>query len=171
MVGTAALVRVHRPELQGLRAVAVTLVVVYHVWFGRVSGGVDVFFVVSGFLITTLLVREHDRTGRVDLLGFWTRRARRLLPALLVLVLSVILLARLVVQTSPRHRQAQRTEGGHQLARPMPVAATVRARAALITPPAERRLEFLLQQLLDERAHLRAHRFFQGIEPLAAGER
>ena len=49
---TGSLARVHRPELQGLRAVAVTLVVVYHVWFGRVSGGVDVFFVVSGFLLT-----------------------------------------------------------------------------------------------------------------------
>ena len=51
---TGSLARVHRPELQGLRAVAVTLVVVYHVWFGRVSGGVDVFFVVSGFLLTAL---------------------------------------------------------------------------------------------------------------------
>jgi len=58
--------------------------------------GVDVFFVISGFLITTLLVREHQRDGRIDLRGFWTRRARRLLPALLVLVPSVILIARLV---------------------------------------------------------------------------
>ena len=56
---TGSLARVHRPELQGLRAVAVTLVVVYHVWFGRVSGGVDVFFVVSGFLLTGQLARDR----------------------------------------------------------------------------------------------------------------
>ena len=57
--------------------------------------GVDVFFVVSGFLITTLLVRERARTGTVDLPGFWTRRARRLLPALLLCVPASVLLARL----------------------------------------------------------------------------
>ena len=57
--------------------------------------GVDVFFVVSGFLITTLLVRERTATGRLDLPGFWSRRARRLLPALLVCVPAAVLLARL----------------------------------------------------------------------------
>jgi len=78
--------------LDGLRAVAVTLVVVYHlfpVWWMRGGFiGVDVFFVISGFLITSLLLREHDDTGRVALGAFWRRRARRLLPALL-LVLTV----------------------------------------------------------------------------------
>jgi hypothetical protein len=63
---------------------------VYHLFPGWVlhSGfvGVDVFFVISGFLITSLLLREHDRTGRIALLAFWTRRARRLLPALAVVV-------------------------------------------------------------------------------------
>jgi hypothetical protein len=76
--------------LDGLRALAVVLVVVYHLFPGWVlhSGfvGVDVFFVISGFLITSLLLREHDRTGRIALLAFWTRRARRLLPALAVVV-------------------------------------------------------------------------------------
>ncbi|GAA4059209.1 hypothetical protein GCM10023065_06040 [Microbacterium laevaniformans] len=76
--------------LDGLRALAVVLVVVYHLFPGWVlhSGfvGVDVFFVISGFLITALLLREHDRTGRIALLAFWTRRARRLLPALAVVV-------------------------------------------------------------------------------------
>src|SRR5690606_39805395 len=51
----------HRPEIQGLRAVAVLLVVAYHVWFGRVSGGVDVFLMLTGFLITGSLVRAVER--------------------------------------------------------------------------------------------------------------
>ncbi len=78
--------------LDGLRAVAVALVVVYHLfpgwWMRGGFVGVDVFFVISGFLITSLLLREHDETGRVALGAFWRRRARRLLPALL-LVLTV----------------------------------------------------------------------------------
>ena len=87
------------PGLDGLRATAIVAVLLFHLdprWLPGGFLGVDVFFVISGFLITTLLVREHAREGRVDLRGFWTRRARRLLPALLVLVPSVILLARLV---------------------------------------------------------------------------
>jgi peptidoglycan/LPS O-acetylase OafA/YrhL len=76
--------------LDGLRAVAVLLVVVYHLFpasFLR-SGfvGVDVFFVISGFLITSLLLRERVATGRIALRAFWTRRARRLLPALALVV-------------------------------------------------------------------------------------
>lgn len=76
--------------LDGLRAVAVLLVVVYHLfpaWLLH-SGfvGVDVFFVISGFLITSLLLRERAATGRIGLRGFWTRRARRLLPALALVV-------------------------------------------------------------------------------------
>ena len=70
-------------EIQGLRAVAVLLVVVYHLWPHRLSGGyvgVDVFFVVSGFLITSHLYRDVLRNGRIDLLKFWARRIRRLLP-------------------------------------------------------------------------------------------
>ena len=51
--------------------------------------GVDVFFVLSGFLITSLLLDELGRTGRIDFAGFWIRRARRLLPALVVMVLAV----------------------------------------------------------------------------------
>ena len=87
---TGSLARVHRPELQGLRAVAVTLVVVYHVWFGRVSGGVDVFFVVSGFLLTGQLVRDADR-GPLALGRRWRRMLVRLLPcAVVVLVTTVV---------------------------------------------------------------------------------
>ena len=82
-----------------------------------------------------------------------------------------LLLAGLVGQPCTRHRERQRTERGHQLAPPVPVATTVRAGDALVTSPAERGLQLLLQQLLDERAHLTAHRVLQRIEPIAAGER
>ena len=83
------------PHLQGLRAVAVLLVVVYHFYPGRVSGGyigVDIFFVISGYLITGQLARELARTGRIALPAFWAKRARRLLPAsILVLVFATIM--------------------------------------------------------------------------------
>jgi peptidoglycan/LPS O-acetylase OafA/YrhL len=72
------------PHVQGLRAVAVILVVLYHFWPGRLSGGyigVDIFFVISGFLITGQLARELERTGRIALPAFWAKRVRRLLPA------------------------------------------------------------------------------------------
>ncbi|WJL94608.1 acyltransferase family protein [Microbacterium sp. ET2] len=76
--------------LDGMRAVAVALVVIYHLFPVMLPGGfigVDVFFVISGFLITSLLLREHARNGRIALVGFWRRRARRLLPALALVVL------------------------------------------------------------------------------------
>ncbi|HET8928471.1 MAG TPA: acyltransferase family protein [Microbacterium sp.] len=76
--------------LDGLRAIAVSLVVIYHLfpqwWLHGGFIGVDVFFVISGFLITTLLLNENDKTGTIRLVPFWQRRARRLLPALAVLV-------------------------------------------------------------------------------------
>jgi peptidoglycan/LPS O-acetylase OafA/YrhL/lysophospholipase L1-like esterase len=80
------------PALDGVRAVAVALVLVDHGGIPGVAGGflgVDLFFVLSGFLITSLLLDEHSRTGWIGLAGFWTRRARRLLPALVVMVLAV----------------------------------------------------------------------------------
>ena len=73
-----------RPDIEGLRALAVGLVVVLHVGVTAVSGGyvgVDVFFVISGFLITSLLIDEIRGTKRVSILGFYARRARRILPA------------------------------------------------------------------------------------------
>ena len=91
--GREALARPHRPGrlagLDGLRALAIVAVLVFHLdpsWLPGGFLGVDVFFVVSGFLITTLLVRERATTGAIDLPGFWARRARRLLPALLLCV-------------------------------------------------------------------------------------
>lgn len=91
--------RGHLAGLDGLRAVAIVSVVVFHLdpsWLPGGFLGVDVFFVISGFLITTLLVQERRSTGGVDLRGFWTRRARRLLPALAVVVPASILIARTV---------------------------------------------------------------------------
>ena len=85
-----------RPDIQGLRALAVLLVIVAHSGFGTVSGGfvgVDVFFVISGFLITSLLMREAARTGRISLLGFYARRARRILPAASVVAVATVVAA------------------------------------------------------------------------------
>jgi peptidoglycan/LPS O-acetylase OafA/YrhL len=76
--------RKFRPDVEGLRAVAILLVVLYHAHAGLAPGGyvgVDVFFVISGFLITGQLVRELRTDGRISLLAFYARRARRILPA------------------------------------------------------------------------------------------
>jgi peptidoglycan/LPS O-acetylase OafA/YrhL len=77
------------PEIQALRAGAVTLVVLYHAFPALLPGGyigVDVFFVISGFLITRQLIAEAERTGTISLSRFWARRARRLLPAALLVL-------------------------------------------------------------------------------------
>jgi peptidoglycan/LPS O-acetylase OafA/YrhL len=83
-----------RPDIEGLRAVAILLVVAFHVGIPALQGGfigVDVFFVISGYLIIGLLVREVENTGRLNFLGFYARRARRLLPAsALTLIVTVI---------------------------------------------------------------------------------
>ncbi len=84
------------PHVQGLRAIAVLAVVLYHFWPGRFPGGyvgVDIFFVISGFLITSHLMRELTATGTVRLGQFWARRARRLLPASLLVLLFCALVA------------------------------------------------------------------------------
>ena len=95
--------RKFRPELQGLRALAVLLVVVYHVWFDRISGGVDLFFFVSGFLITGQLFRASMR-GRIEFRPFWGRIFKRLFPAALT-VLAASMVAALV--WLPEHRWVQ----------------------------------------------------------------
>jgi peptidoglycan/LPS O-acetylase OafA/YrhL len=86
-----------RRDIQGLRAVAILLVVLYHSNVPGVTGGyvgVDVFFVISGFLITGQLVREHERNGYIELGSFYARRMRRLLPAAVLVVLTTVLVAR-----------------------------------------------------------------------------
>ncbi|MDN4480437.1 acyltransferase family protein [Demequina muriae] len=82
-----------RRDIEGLRAVAVGLVLAYHAGLPLISGGfvgVDVFFVISGFLITSLLLREIETTGRVHMASFWARRVRRLLPAATVVLLATV---------------------------------------------------------------------------------
>jgi peptidoglycan/LPS O-acetylase OafA/YrhL len=82
----------YRPALDGLRAVAVLAVIAYHLGYRWLPGGfigVDIFFVLSGYLITTLLLTEWHRHGRIRLGQFWLRRAKRLLPALLLLLAVV----------------------------------------------------------------------------------
>ncbi|GAA1060403.1 acyltransferase family protein [Agromyces bracchium] len=89
-----------RPEIQALRAIAVCAVVLHHGWPAVAPAGymgVDVFFVVSGFLITALLLREHARTGRISLKDFYLRRARRILPAAMAVLVAVTVLTYLVV--------------------------------------------------------------------------
>lgn len=96
-----------RPDVEGLRAIAVTMVLLYHVDISWATGGfagVDVFFVISGFLITGLLAREVERSGTISLVGFYARRAKRLFPAAAIVLLAT---AGMTVATLPRTRWAE----------------------------------------------------------------
>ncbi len=88
-------------SLDGLRAVALLIIMGYHFGVGGLQGGffsLDIFYVLSGFLITGLLLGEYQRRGRIILSAFWLRRARRLLPALLVMLVVVTICVRFVAQ-------------------------------------------------------------------------
>jgi len=88
----------YRPALDGLRGIAIVAVLAYHFGVPGAGGGflgVDLFFVLSGFLIGSLLAGELATTGRVDLLRFWARRARRLLPALVVVAIGIAIWTRM----------------------------------------------------------------------------
>lgn len=78
-----------RYDIEGLRAVAALLVAIYHIWLGRVSGGVDVFFVIAGFLITATLLRQFERSGQIHPGRFLGRLLVRLLPNALTVLLAV----------------------------------------------------------------------------------
>jgi peptidoglycan/LPS O-acetylase OafA/YrhL len=91
--------RAFRADLEGLRGVAILLVVLFHAgvpWFAGGFVGVDVFFVLSGFFITAGLVREIDATGRIDLNEFWGRRMLRLSPPLLLVLMATLSIAMLL---------------------------------------------------------------------------
>lgn len=91
-----------RPEIQGLRAIAVLAVLVFHIWPELLPGGyvgVDVFFVISGYLITGILFRDYAATGRIHVRDFYARRIRRLLPAATVVLIAVAFLTPLLPMT------------------------------------------------------------------------
>ncbi|MGK3650012.1 acyltransferase family protein [Pseudarthrobacter enclensis] len=79
-----------RPEVQGLRALAVLMVVAYHVWLGRVSGGVDIFLLISAFLLTLSFVRKAESGRPFALPAHWLHLFKRLLPAAVVVILGVL---------------------------------------------------------------------------------
>jgi peptidoglycan/LPS O-acetylase OafA/YrhL len=92
-----------RPDIEGLRALAIILVVANHISPDRVPSGfvgVDIFFVLSGYLITLLLVNERERSGSIDLANFYARRVRRLLPAAAAMTLTTLLIAMFVFSPS-----------------------------------------------------------------------
>src|SRR3954453_10154890 len=82
----------YRPDVDGLRAVAVILVLLFHAHMGCSGGyvGVDVFFVISGYLITGLILEEHE-DGKFHIFKFWERRVRRILPVLAVVAFSTLI--------------------------------------------------------------------------------
>lgn len=95
------------PALDGLRALAVAAVIFYHGGQDWAAGGflgVDAFFVLSGFLITSLLVREWSRSGTIHFGAFWVRRARRLLPALFLVLIGIVVFAAVLVAPSDLRR-------------------------------------------------------------------
>ncbi|QRQ78642.1 acyltransferase family protein [Glutamicibacter protophormiae] len=103
MSSFAAPIRNFRPEIQALRALAVLLVVIYHLEPRILPGGyigVDIFLVISGFLITSHLLREAERTGRMDLLSFYAGRVRRILPAALLVIVVVVAGALLILPST-----------------------------------------------------------------------
>jgi peptidoglycan/LPS O-acetylase OafA/YrhL len=99
----------YRPGLDGLRAIAVAAVFLYHARIDWLPGGflgVDLFFVLSGYLITSLLLVEWEARNRIDLRRFWLRRARRLLPALVVVVLASLALAAIFARQDLAHTRS-----------------------------------------------------------------
>src|SRR5215218_2829431 len=89
-----------RPDVEGLRAIAITAVLLAHAGVGATAGGyvgVDVFFVISGFLITQVLVRELERTGTISLTRFFAGRVKRLMPQVLTVLLAVVVASSLLL--------------------------------------------------------------------------
>lgn len=90
----------YRPEVQGLRALAVLMVVTYHIWLGRVSGGVDVFLLISAFLLTLSFIRKVEAGRALDLGRYWLRQFKRLLPPVAVVLIGTLTATALFVPQS-----------------------------------------------------------------------
>lgn len=82
--------RRYRDDIQGIRAIGATLILIYHIWVHKVSGGVDVFFVVSGFLMTTLLLRHYVNEGSLRPFRFWGNIIKRIAPSAYVVLLATL---------------------------------------------------------------------------------
>ncbi len=122
--GTAPHDRRFRPDVEGLRAVAILLVVLYHASIPRMTGGyvgVDVFFVISGFVITGLLLRERSGTGGTSILDFYARRCRRILPAATLVILATVLSTYVVLGVGNRQPNRGRWPLGSRLPRQLPL--------------------------------------------------
>ncbi len=107
--GTAPEDRSFRPDVEGLRAVAIALVVLFHSGISALSGGyvgVDVFFVISGFVITGVLLRERSSTGQTSILAFYGRRCRRIIPAASLVILVTVAMAYVLVGSVTGSRTA-----------------------------------------------------------------
>lgn len=92
--------RKFRPEIEGLRVVAALLVAIYHIWLNKVSGGVDVFFVISGFLITTSIISTINRTGEFNFIPYITKLLKRLLPNVFFILGIVLILSSFFIPSS-----------------------------------------------------------------------
>ena len=114
-VSTKAVRRGFRDDIQGMRALAVLGILVFHAGIAPYPGGfvtLDVFFVLSGFLITTLLLREVAKTGTIDLVGFYVRRARRILPAATVAIVGTVVASWLWLNPLDARRRLRRRRVG-----------------------------------------------------------
>ncbi|MDE9752036.1 acyltransferase family protein [Staphylococcus delphini] len=99
----------YMPGLDGIRAVAVIAIIIYHLnpqWLWGGFLGVDTFFVISGYLITSLLLTEYHNTGKIELTSFWLRRVKRLIPAVLFLVMGVLVLTLIFMPTEIQKARA-----------------------------------------------------------------
>ena len=105
----ASRLRKYRPDIQGLRALAITMVVMWHVGLLNIHGGVDISFVLSGFLIGSQLLAEIGKTGKVNFGKFWARRMRRLAPGMTIVVLATIVFSWLYA--SPLRFRSYVTDG------------------------------------------------------------
>ncbi|WP_303968384.1 acyltransferase family protein [Sporosarcina ureae] len=82
-----------RPEIEGIRTIATLLIVIYHIWLGRVSGGIDVFFIISGYLMTLSILSRIERTGSVNFIDYFLNLTRRLFPQAIVVVIFTGIMA------------------------------------------------------------------------------